>query len=114
MTPANELALVIVLSVVGFFAMLAYLQPSKGTSSMSSNNSALEVIVIAVLSILSFAAILGIISSIMAAVLYLAWNAFMPAVFGLREVTFLQAFALTFLLGAIKGLFSVTINKKDE
>lgn len=81
---------------------------------MNSNSTGLELAALVVLSILSFAALVGIVASVTGAILYLAWNAFMPGVFGVKEITFLQAFALTFLLGAIKGLFSININKKED
>lgn len=112
MTPANELLAVVLGSVVLFVVFFAYLMQPQKEQHMSTSTT-LEVIIVAVLSILGFAALLGIFATISAAVLYLAWNAFMPAVFGARDITFIQAFALTFLIGAIKGLFSVTVNKKD-
>lgn len=35
-----------------------------------------------------------------------AWNVFMPSVFGLPQIGFWQAFALTVLITSLKGLFS--------
>ena len=39
-----------------------------------------------------------------------AWNTFMPAVFGLPEINFLQAFAFILLTGALRTLFAETAN----
>ena len=66
---------------------------------------------------IAFVLVVGLIaglSALSAAIICWAWNAFMPAVFKLPEITFWQAFALTFLIGSLKGLFSVNLKKKDS
>lgn len=77
-------------------------------------NSTQDAIVAILMVILSIAGVLLLIaglSAIGALVLFLAWNAVVPPVFHGPEVTFWQAWAGTFLIGAVKGLFSVKINK---
>ena len=82
--------------------------------SYNRNASAPEVIAIAVISFVVVAAIIGVFAALGALILSWAWNTFMPPVFGLPSITFFQAFALTFLIGSIKGLLSVQIKRKDE
>lgn len=70
------------------------------------------VLVIVMTFLLAVAVIAGF-SALSALILMLAWNAFMPHVFGLPEVSFVQAFALTFLIGAIKGLVNIHTAAKE-
>lgn len=44
-------------------------------------------------------------------ILMWAWNVFMPSMFGLPEVTFLQALALSVLLSFVKSVVSITFRK---
>lgn len=66
---------------------------------------------------LAFILVIGLVvgfSLLGAWILCWAWNAFVPPVLKGPEITFWQAFALTFLISSIKGLFSVSIKKKDS
>lgn len=43
-----------------------------------------------------------------------AWNLIMPLLWhGAPHITFIQAIAIGIILGLVKGLFSVTVNKKS-
>lgn len=76
---------------------------------------ALEIIGLVLFSIIAFTVVIGIIAAISAAVLMWAWNVFVPAIFGLPKVTFLQSFALVFLLEAVGGLLKHrSSGKKDQ
>lgn len=68
--------------------------------------------IVILLAILMVVGLLASFAAVGALIITWAWNAFMPSVFGLREITFLQAFALTLLIGTLRGLFSVQIQKK--
>ena len=66
---------------------------------------------------LAFILVIGLIvgfSFLGAAILCWAWNAFVPPVFKGPEITFWQAFALTFLISSVKGLLSINLKKKDS
>ena len=63
--------------------------------------------------ILIFLVLVPAVSAISAWITMWAWNMFMVSVFHLPAITFWQAFALWLLLGMIKGIFSVTVNKKE-
>lgn len=79
----------------------------------SSTQDVLVAITVAVFSFLLVVGVIGIISAVSALILMLAWNAFIPPVFHGPEIGFIHAFALTFLIGSIKGLMSVNVGKKS-
>ena len=77
----------------------------------SSTQDALVAIVVAVFSFLLVVGIIGAISAVGALILMWAWNAFVPSVFNGPAISFIQAFALTFLIGSVKGLLSIRVGK---
>lgn len=80
----------------------------------SNNLSGWEAVVVFVLAFILVIGLIAGFAALGAAILCWAWNAFVPPVFKGPEITFWQAFALTFLIGSVKGLFSINIKKKDS
>lgn len=81
--------------------------------SYNRSASTWEVILIFALNFLLVLGVIAAFAALGALIVSWAWNAFMPSVFGLPQITFLQAFALTMLIGSVKGLLSVNIQKKE-
>lgn len=78
------------------------------------NFTTLEWLIVVTTAIGITVGIIALVAAAGALIICWAWNNFMPSVFGLPSITFIQAFALTFLIGSLKGLLGITINRKKE
>lgn len=78
----------------------------------SSTQDAVAAVGIALISFLVVIAIIGLCCALGAVILMWAWNHSMPAIFGLPQVTFVQAFALSMVAGCIRSVTTVQAKKE--
>jgi len=69
-------------------------------------------IAVGVMAALLVAILIGAVVAISTTMLYYVWNWVMPE-FGVREISWTLALGICLLLTFVKGIISVTVNKKD-
>lgn len=80
---------------------------------MSNQLNTLETIIVVIVGLLGAVALGAAISAISALVITWAWNAVIPAIFGLPHISFWQAFALMVLVNGLRQAVHVA-NKNRE